>query len=335
MASLIKRSNGIYYSITYVNGRRVWKSTGTSSRSKALLLLERNEVEATKKPQVITLEQFQTPLFNYLNVNLAHSTVLLYKAGFANFRRIVGDLPLTRYTPLMIEEFKITRIKEVSPVKVNIEFRTLKAAFNHAVNWGLLINNPFRKCKQLRIPEKRPAYLTKEEFQLLISVVDREWYREIIRFGISTMMRLGEIISLRWESIDIQKRLIYIENSDSFRTKTLKSRVIPMDELTHLALSKKKRAAEYVFTFPDGHPLSKGRVSRLFKLYCRKAGIREEIHFHSLRHTGATWLVQNNVPLFNVQRLLGHSKIEVTEIYSHLEVEHLRKPLKVFASLLS
>ena len=68
-------------------------------------------------------------------------------------------------------------------------------------------------------------------------------------------------------------------------------------------------------------------MSHKFKLYCRKAGMGEEIHFHSLRHTSATWIVQNNVPLFNGKRILGHSKIEVTEKYSHLEVEHLRKSL--------
>lgn len=83
MASLIKRSNGIYYSITYVGGRRVWKSTGTPSRSKAL-----------------TLEQFRTPLFGFFGANLASTTVMLYNQTFNNFNRIVGDLALTRYTPL-------------------------------------------------------------------------------------------------------------------------------------------------------------------------------------------------------------------------------------------
>jgi len=335
MASLIKRSNGIYYSITYVNGRRVWKSTGTQSRSKALLLLERKEVDASKKPDILTLEQFRTPLFGYLKANLAPTTVMLYNAAFKNFSRIAGDLTLTRYRPMMIEEYKIKRITEVSAVKVNIEFRNLKAAFNHAVNWGLLTENPFRKCKQLRVPQKRPAYLTKEDFQLIMSVIDKDWYREIIRFALSTMMRLGEIVNLKWSSVDLQKRLIYIENGDTFRTKTLKSRVIPMDELTYLALTHRKQLSEYVFTWPDGRPFAKGWVSHTFKVYCRKAGIGDEIHFHSLRHTGATWLVQNNVPLFNVQRLLGHSKIEVTEIYSHLEVEHLRKPLETISLLIS
>ena len=148
MASLIKRSNGIYYSITYVNGRRVWKSIGTISRSKALLLLERNETESSKKPKAITLEQFRTPLFGYLKANLAPTTVMLYDQAFKNFSRIVGDLALARYTPLMIEEFKIRRLAEVSTVKVNIDFRNLKAAFNHGINWGLLTENPFRKCKQ-------------------------------------------------------------------------------------------------------------------------------------------------------------------------------------------
>ena len=335
MASLIKRSNGVYYSITYVGGRRVWKSTGTQSRSKALLLLERNETASSKKPKALTLEQFRTPLFGFLKANLAPTTVMLYHMAFKSFSRIIGDLPLTCYTPLMIEEFKIKRLAEISPVKVNIDFRKLKAAFNHAVNWGLLTENPFRKCKRLRVPQKRPAYLTKEDFKMIMSVIENDWFKEIIRFALSTMMRLGEIVNLKWTSIDLQKRLIYIENSDSFRTKTLKSRVIPMDELTHLALCKKARLSEYVFTWPDGKPFAKGWVSHKFKIYCRKAGMGEEIHFHSLRHTGATWMVQNNVPLFNVQRILGHSKIEVTEIYSHLEVEHFRKPSEVISAILN
>ena len=108
-----------------------------------------------------------------------------------------------------------------------------------------------------------------------------------------------------------------------------------MDELTHLALTKKKQLSEYVFTWPNERPFAKGWVSHMFKISCRKAGIGDEIHFHSLRHTGATWLVQNNVPLFNVQALLAHSKTEVTEIYSDLEVEHLRKPMETISSLIS
>lgn len=178
-----------------------------------------------------------------------------------------------------MRSLRLSVSKRSPPVKVNIDFRYHKAAFNHAVNWGLLTENPFLKCNQLRVPQKRPAYLTKEDFQLLMSVIDLAWYREIVRFALSPMMRLGERVSLKWSSVDLQKRLIYIENSDSFRAKTLKSRVIPMDELTYLALMKKLHDSEFVFTWPNGRPFAKEWVTHKFKVYCRKIGIEKKFTF--------------------------------------------------------
>jgi site-specific recombinase XerD len=64
--------------------------------------------------------------------------------------------------------------------------------------------------------------------------------------------------------------------------------------------------------------------SKSFKTYARNAlGSATKLHFHSLRHTFATWLVQDGVSLYEVQKLLGHSNISVTEIYSHLQPEQL------------
>jgi site-specific recombinase XerD len=108
-----------------------------------------------------------------------------------------------------------------------------------------------------------------------------------------------------------------------------------MDELTYLMLKKKERMGERVFTLPDGRPLRIGYVSSTFKKYVRKAGLNDKIHFHSLRHTGATWLVQRDVPIYSVQQILGHSRVDMTQIYSHLDVEHLRKPLEKLGEVLS
>ena len=107
-----------------------------------------------------------------------------------------------------------------------------------------------------------------------------------------------------------------------------------MDEMVFLMLKEKKRTCNKVFVFPDGRPGSVGYTSSRFKKFSRKAGLRDEIHFHSLRHTGATWLVQRDVPICTVQQLLGHSRVDMTQIYSHLEIEHLRKPQAKIAELL-
>jgi integrase len=229
----------------------------------------------------------------------------------------------------MVESFKSARLGKVSTVKVNIDFRTLRAAFNIAMSWGLITENPFRKCKQIRVPHQRPAYLTHEEFTQLMKVVPNTWFKDIIRFAVATMMRLGEIVNLRWDSVKLERRIILVENSGEFRTKTHKTRAIPLDELIRLMLVKKTRQGSNVFTFPDGRPLSVGYVSSRFKQYVRKAKLSEEFHFHTLRHTGATWLVQRDVPIYSVQQILGHSRVDMTQVYSHLDVEHLRKPLEM------
>jgi len=200
-----------------------------------------------------------------------------------------------------------------SNTKVNIDFRSLKSVFGTAVNWNLLQENPFKRCKQVRLPQMRPTYLTPDDFQKLLSVIQYDWYRDLVRFAVSTMMRVGEIVNLKWSSIDLERRLILVENTETYRTKTRKGRVVPMNEWIYYFLVQKERKSEYVFTFPDGKSLRVGYVSTRFTKYVRKAPIDQKIHFHSLRHTGATWLVQKDVPIFTVQNILGHSSIATTQ----------------------
>jgi integrase len=326
MASLFRRSNGIYYLAKTLNGRRVWESTGTRNKAEALRYLTQKQKPTPQQPS-LKLSQFQTQVLSYARTNVAPSTVVLYGYALRDLIRLVGDHPLSDYTPQMVEQFKVLRLEEVSAVKVNIDFRTLRAAFSLAVKWSLIADNPFKRCRQLRIPPKRPVYLTPEEYHKLIAVINKDWFKEIVRFAVTTMMRVGEIVNLKWESVDLERRIFFVENSADFRTKTRKSRVLPMDEWIFDLLKRKERISNLVFTFPDGKRLLVGYVSSRFKKYVLKAAIRHDIHFHSLRHTGATWLVQNAVPIYTVQQILGHSTIQMTQVYSHLEAEHLRQPL--------
>lgn len=328
MATLVRRSNGIFYLVFTIDGKRVWQSTGCKTKSDALSwLAERHEANA---PTNISLRKFRTKFLDYAASNLAPKTVDLYRQAFDRFLEINGNKSLSAYNAQHIEKFKTKRLETVSPVKANIDFRTLRAAFNVAVNWELLESNPFHKVKQVRIVPKKPVYFTQDEFRALISIIPDEcvWFRDLVQFAVSTMMRLGEIVNLRWTSVDVERRLITIENTSDFNVKTHKARTIPMDDWVFSLLSEKKRLGERVFTFPNGRYLKIGYVSARFKKYVRKAGLSEEFHFHVLRHTGATWLVQADVPIYTVQQLLGHSRVDMTQIYSHLDVEHLRKPLE-------
>lgn len=84
------------------------------------------------------------------------------------------------------------------------------------------------------------------------------------------------------------------------------------------------RESEHVFVDAHGKPYNGSSVTRKLERIIRKCGLSEKIHFHSLRHTYASWLVRLATPLAEIQKLLGHSSIVTTQIYSHSEEEHLR-----------
>jgi site-specific recombinase XerD len=85
---------------------------------------------------------------------------------------------------------------------------------------------------------------------------------------------------------------------------------------------KHDACSELVFHF-KGKAINPNWVSKTFKAYARKAGLNDKLHFHSLRHTFASWLVQDGVSIYEVQKLLGHSSVKVTEVYSHLAASEL------------
>ena len=128
MAILFRRSNGIYYLVTHHNGHRVWRSTGKRRRidaEKYLRDVERQpEKKEEAKSQHLTFSQFIPDWRTYAETNLTRSTIRLYDESIRNLRRIIGDRDLRGYTPMDPEKFKAARLKEVSPSKTNIDFRT-------------------------------------------------------------------------------------------------------------------------------------------------------------------------------------------------------------------
>lgn len=177
----------------------------------------------------------------------------------------------------------------------------------------------------MRVPEQAPLALTAEDFQKLISCIRENWFRELVIFSVLTGMRRGEILNLRWSDVDLSRKLIHIQTNGTFKTKQGKRRTIPLSEAAFYLLAAKhgKSPSEYVFTVND-KALNAGWVSHLFKRYVREAKLSNpRFRFHSLRHTFASWLLQQGVSIYEVQKLLGHSSVKVTEGYLHLPSDGL------------
>jgi len=325
---LYKRSNGFYYIGYFYEGLKRWKSTGKKSKFDALKILQNFEQHLQKKQTSISFEQF----IEQFKTSQAHSfrvkTLSIYEQSFNNFKAIIGNKGLSQYTLRDVETFKAKRLETCTATTVNIEFRTLRAAFNLAIKWQLIKENPFIKSAQVKTVEQLPTYLTREDFQKLMDATVEQMLKDIFLFAALTGLRLGEIINLQWQAVDLQRKLITVENSGTFQTKSGKVRVLPMGaDIERMFIRRSTSAsggAGYVF-HRNGYQLNSSYVSHKFKSYVRDLGLNEALHFHSLRHTNATWLVQSGANIYQVQKLLGHSSVKTTEVYSHLAASELHE----------
>ena len=324
---LFKSPTGIWH-LYYINtaGKRTKVSTKTKVKSKALHFLRTFRLDEQSRPRNISFVEFELQFMNYAAGNFTESNGELYRRAFRNFLALCGNIPLRQVSALHWDKYKVLRqrVKEngiaVSPITINIELRCLKAAMNTALRWGFLATNPFASLKQCVVPEMVPTFFTRSEIHALLQSIEEQWLKEIVMFGAMTGMRQGEILHLRWEDLDLVRRTISIQSGSRYTTKAGKRRIVPMNDITYLLLSKKSetRNGYLVFTI-KGVPIKRELLSVRFKRSVKKAGITNAgLHFHSLRHTFASWLVQNGLSLYEVQKLLGHSSAAVTQMYSHL-----------------
>ncbi len=219
-------------------------------------------------------------------------------------------------TPELVERYKARRKAEVAPGTVNRELTFLKTLFNKAVEWGRLESSPVAKVKKFREPNFKERILTASEMVRLLDVSNSH-LKPILIVALNTGMRRGEILSLKWENVNLSKRHIHIEDS-----KSGKSRDIPMNNAVVEALSVVAQYNKYVFHNPvTKEPLKSIRSS--FKTARKRAEIKY-LRFHDLRHTAATRMVEAGVDLVTVSRMLGHSTIQMTMRYAHPTPENMR-----------
>ena len=329
---LTKRSSTGYYYLFYVDesGHRHAVSTRSKLKSEALKFLQAFRQEDCEQAP----RHGDVPLSAFTMEFLAHSAsihtpknVLANRVALTEFRRVCGDLTLNRVGVREIERFLVVKIEEASIWTARKYHLALGAAFETARRWGYINANPFRSVPHPKPPEVTPVFFTVEEFRRLLGVIPDRDYSDLVQAAVMTGMRLGELLSLEWSAVDLGRGVITVSNTRTFTTKSKKGRVIPMhNALRPLLLARHQTQSEVsrlVFTL-RGRGISESNASHRFKKAVRAAGLDDRLHFHSLRHAFASWLVQAGVSLYEVQKLLGHSSPTVTEVYSHLQPEHLR-----------
>lgn len=334
MATLRKKGNG--YFIDYrVDGRRLRKSVGRSKKIAELALkdlevkLARQELGFEKKDS--TFQKLLSDFEAYRKTNLAPSTQKRYRAIIDNFVRFIQKVyphieNVSRFTPKLFEDFKgFRREEEAQNRTINAELVVLRMMFRLAIQWGYAKGNPTDGVSKLRIAQKNaPRFLTEEECKKLLENSD-EWLYPIFFTFLNTGMRKSELENLEWSDVDFDRRKIKIVVKDDWSPKT-NEREIPINDSLLEALKKQKQNAngsKYVFPDEEGGQIYKNRLRKRLMTLTKKLGFAEVTQVHALRHTFASHLVMKGVDLATVKKLMGHSDIDTTMIYSHLTEKHV------------
>ena len=266
----------------------------------------------------MTLSQFGIEFESRQRGNLAPNTMRTYLEAVKDVIRAIGDVKMESLDAMAIEGYLSNKALQTTDLTARKHYASLRSMFETAFRWNLIRNNPFRSVKRPRVRERGAAYFTLSEFKTLLANLPKGTLRDLTITAVLTGMRQCELLALEWQDVDFDQRLILVCNSDHFTTKSRKNRAVPVhDQVLRILSERKRRQTSEVVFDREGRRLSRYRVSHEFKDAVRRSGLSEDLHFHSLRHTHATWLVENGVPIYDVQKLLGHSSITTTQIYAH------------------
>ncbi len=329
---LSKTKRSPYYQIIYwENGKRTSISTCKKTKQEALSFLSEFEKNLAKKKKVkpVSLADFQKEYIEQLS--LTKSTAYIEKSvkiAFKQFILYLGNekILLRKIKNREAEKF-ILEIYSRAKYSSLLYLRTLKAAFNKAVLWNYIKENPFAKVKAPKIESNFPVFIDNVELNKILEFVKEDYLRLLYLTAYYTGMRLSEIINLRWNAVDFESRFITVKNTEGFTTKSKKERMIPIPNVlfNKLILIKPKIISinrndnDFVFYRVKGVALNSNFVSKKFKQAVLRAEVNSKVHFHTLRHSYASNLARRGVPLLIIKELLGHQSIRTTEIYSHLQ----------------
>ena len=344
---LYKRSG--VYQVTYQSdgGKQVRRSLKTSDKRIAKEKCAKLELESHEQ-RLFGREpsrSFKELIVNYLEAKQQTRGFSRLQHACKPLLGYFGDSDITKLDETHVEGYVRWRSKYVSGSTVRREVAVLSASFNYARSkrkWR--IKNPCADADLPRESKGRIRYLTHEEARQLLRVAESpidaqgkslsKQYkspalRDFIELALYTGCRKNELLGLKWEDVDFTTRLIYLK-----KTKSGESQVIPISEEARPVLVRRLHLRNEVcpetpWVFFHVTAASRFKVGdrikdvkKSFQTACRRAGI-DDFRIHDLRHTFASWLVMNGVPLFEVSKLLRHSCIQMTERYAHLGPDHL------------
>jgi len=357
-------------SLGYENGKHVRKWVMRKTRgevSDAIKdLVHRKKRNQPLKPTKVTVGQFLTRWLEVeVKPNKSRNTYRIYAGNVSKY--LTPALGQIRLSDLKGEDVQKCLNKAsaagLSPATVRSINANLKCSLTTALRWhrsnDVITHNAAKDAIVPPQMQYKATVLTLEDAKTFLASVVGHPYEGLTSVGLSLGLRRGEVAGLRWSSIDFVKRQLHVThqlqrfNGEGVTLCELKTeesrRTLPLPQSCINALLRRQMIQEaerikagdkwqeqhFVFTSRNGRPITPERIGVQHKEAMKRAGLAL-IRFHDLRHTAATLLLAQGVPMKLVQKILGHSSFKLTmDTYAHVLPSMLEDAALVMEGLLT
>lgn len=316
----IRKRNKTYW-IDFVapSGQRVRRSAETEVKALAQELHDKLKAAAWK---VDTLKERPRRLWNdavvrWLKETDHKATHEHDKAKLRWLDRHLGGKPLDTVNREMIDRITQAKLETgVSNATVNRVLALVRAILRRCErDWEWTDKSP--AIRLLKEPAKRVRYLTRPEAARLLAELPPH-LADMAQMALSTGLRSANIFGMRWDQVDLERRMAWVHPDQA---KARRAIPVPLNGEAIAVLQKQLgKHPDYVFTF-RGAPVS-ATTTKAWYAAVKRAGVHP-LRFHDLRHTFASWHVQQGTPLSVLQELGGWQSSAMVSRYAHLGAEHL------------
>lgn len=219
-----------------------------------------------------------------------------------------------------VKEFLLEKLSKNNPASVGHNVFAIKYFFKEILNKKLIIPNPKRN-------KNLPEILTLKEIKSIINSTKNIKHKLIIKLLYGCGLRVNEIINIKTKDINLKENLIKINLSKGKKDRFVK---IPSSIKEELENYIKLNNSEYLFESNRGGKLTKKTIAKIVQDSAKKADIKKRVYPHLLRHSFATHLLENGTDIRIIQKLLGHSDIKTTQIYTQISqasIKNIKSPL--------
>lgn len=258
----------------------------------------------------------------------------------------LGAVPMDRMTPRRVDAWLADlRRAGLSQSSRRSIYIVLRSILDTAVRDKVIAENPAAKATRPRVEHHEAAYLTPDQVRALLAASDTTRYRPLFEMMVNTGLRRGEALALTWDKVDEDEGVLRIDGTLArvagelvvTPPKTARSRRVVSISATVQEVLRQLRQRQrverlragsqwhqtgFIFTTELGMPCDPRNALRALKVSAEKAGLPSAVGLHTLRHSAATAMLTNGVPLKVVSDVLGHSSIAITgDVYGHVAPE--------------